>query len=73
MSTVVLSGEVREVDGSPPATSEVKNAWRYTSTPPIRLHSDLYLYFNLLFLFYLPLYPLFPFSDIHVHKPHILD
>jgi len=28
----------READHSPPSRAEVKNAWRYTSTPPIRLH-----------------------------------
>jgi hypothetical protein len=29
---------VREADHSPPFSAEVKNAWSYTSTPPIRLH-----------------------------------
>jgi hypothetical protein len=28
----------READHSPPSSAEVKNAWIYTSTPPIRLH-----------------------------------
>jgi hypothetical protein len=28
----------READHSLPSSSEVKNAWSYTSTPPIRLH-----------------------------------
>jgi hypothetical protein len=28
----------READHSPPSSAEVKNVWRYTSTPPIRLH-----------------------------------
>jgi hypothetical protein len=28
----------RETDHSPPSSAEVKNAWSYTSTPPIRLH-----------------------------------
>jgi hypothetical protein len=28
----------REPDHSPPSNAEVKNAWNYTSTPPIRLH-----------------------------------
>jgi hypothetical protein len=28
----------READHSPPCSAEVKNAWSYTSTPPIRLH-----------------------------------
>jgi hypothetical protein len=27
-----------EADHSPPSNAEVKNAWNYTSTPPIRLH-----------------------------------
>jgi hypothetical protein len=27
-----------EADHSPPSSAEVKNAWSYTSTPPIRLH-----------------------------------
>jgi hypothetical protein len=29
----------READYSPPSSVEVNNAWNYTSTPPIRLHS----------------------------------
>jgi hypothetical protein len=29
---------VGEADNSPPSSAEVKNAWSYTSTPPIRLH-----------------------------------
>jgi hypothetical protein len=28
----------READHSPTSTAEIKNAWSYTSTPPIRLH-----------------------------------
>jgi hypothetical protein len=28
----------RKADHSPPSSAEVKNAWSYTSTPPIRLH-----------------------------------
>jgi hypothetical protein len=28
----------READHSPPSSAEVKNAWNYTSTPPVRLH-----------------------------------
>jgi hypothetical protein len=28
----------READHSPPSSAEVKNAWSYISTPPIRLH-----------------------------------
>jgi hypothetical protein len=28
----------READHSPPSSTEVKNAWSYTSTLPIRLH-----------------------------------
>jgi hypothetical protein len=28
----------READHSPPSSAEVKNAWSYTSSPPIRLH-----------------------------------
>jgi hypothetical protein len=28
----------READHSPPSSAEVKNAWSYSSTPPIRLH-----------------------------------
>jgi hypothetical protein len=28
----------READHSPPSSAEVKNAWRYTSIPPIYLH-----------------------------------
>jgi hypothetical protein len=30
----------RESDHSPPSSAEVKNAWIYTSTPPIRLHAE---------------------------------
>jgi hypothetical protein len=29
----------REVDHSPPSSTEIKNAWRYTSTPPVRIRS----------------------------------
>jgi len=29
----------READHSPTPTAQFKNAWSYTSTPPIRLHS----------------------------------
>jgi hypothetical protein len=28
----------READHSPPSSAGVKNAWSYTSTPPVRLH-----------------------------------
>jgi hypothetical protein len=28
----------REANHSPPSSAEVKNAWNYTSIPPIRLH-----------------------------------
>jgi hypothetical protein len=28
----------RKVDHSLPSSAEVKNAWSYTSTPPVRLH-----------------------------------
>jgi hypothetical protein len=28
----------REANHSPPSSAEVKNAWSYTSTPPIRHH-----------------------------------
>jgi len=30
----------RESDHSPPHSAEVKKAWGYTSTPPIRLHGE---------------------------------
>jgi hypothetical protein len=33
-----LKRQGREADHSPPSSAEVKNAWSYTSTPPIRLH-----------------------------------
>jgi hypothetical protein len=43
-----------EADHSPPSTAEVKNAWSYTSIPPMHLHGvvlsnaqgQLYLYFT---------------------------
>jgi hypothetical protein len=28
----------READHSPPSSADVKNAWSYACTPPIRLH-----------------------------------
>jgi hypothetical protein len=28
----------REAEHSPPTSAKVKNAWSYTSTPPVRLH-----------------------------------
>jgi hypothetical protein len=31
-----------EADHSPPSSSEVKNAWSYISTPPIRLHGVMF-------------------------------
>jgi hypothetical protein len=31
----------READHSPPSSTEVKHAWSYTSTPPIRFHGVL--------------------------------
>jgi hypothetical protein len=34
----------RESDHSPPSTAEVKNAWGYTSTLPIRLHGAVLSY-----------------------------
>jgi hypothetical protein len=33
-----VKGPGREADHSPPSSAEVKNAWSYTSTRPIRLH-----------------------------------
>jgi hypothetical protein len=32
----------READHSPPSSAEGKNAWSYTSTPPIRLHGVMF-------------------------------
>jgi hypothetical protein len=32
----------READHSPPSSAEVKNAWSYTFTPSIRLHSAVF-------------------------------
>jgi hypothetical protein len=51
-----------EADHSPPSSDEVKNAWNYTSTPPIRLHGvvlkhSLYLYLTCI-------EPLYEFADI---------
>jgi hypothetical protein len=40
----------READYSPPSSAKVKNAWSYTSTPPIRLDGVLFdftFYFSL--------------------------
>jgi hypothetical protein len=33
-----IKGPGREADQSPPPSAEVKKAWIYTSSPPIRLH-----------------------------------
>jgi len=33
----------READHSCPSNAEVKNAWSYTSTPPIRLHGMVFI------------------------------
>jgi hypothetical protein len=30
----------READHSPPSSADVKNAWSYNSTPPVRLHDN---------------------------------
>jgi hypothetical protein len=53
----------RENDHSPPSSAEVKNAWNYTSTPPVRLHGVVLSYekhrdFTFTFNFTLP--PIFP-------------
>jgi hypothetical protein len=37
-SFLVVKQSGREDDHSPPSSTEVKIAWSYTSTPPIRLH-----------------------------------
>jgi hypothetical protein len=50
--SVGVKRPVREADHSPPFSAEAKNAWSYTSTPPIRIHGvvlseaqgQLYLY-----------------------------
>jgi hypothetical protein len=36
--SVGVKRPVREAEHTPPSSGEVKNAWKYTSTPPIRLH-----------------------------------
>jgi hypothetical protein len=36
--TPVLKRPGREADRTPLPNTEVKNAWNYTSTPPVRLH-----------------------------------
>jgi len=36
-----VKGPGRETDFSSPSSAEVKNAWSYTSTPPIRLRGVL--------------------------------
>jgi hypothetical protein len=35
---LVVKRPRRETDHSPPSSAEPKNAWSFTSTPPIRLH-----------------------------------
>jgi hypothetical protein len=34
----------READHTPPSSTEVKNAWSYTSTHPLRLHGVVFNY-----------------------------
>jgi hypothetical protein len=36
--SLVVKRPEREADHSPPSSAEVKNAWSYISTPPIRIH-----------------------------------
>jgi hypothetical protein len=36
-----------EADHSPPSSAEVKNAWIYTSTPPVHLHGMVLSYLTL--------------------------
>jgi hypothetical protein len=36
--SLVVKQPRREADPSPPSSAEVKNAWSYISTPPIRPH-----------------------------------
>jgi hypothetical protein len=35
---------VREADHSPPSSAEVKNAWSFTSSPPVYLHGVIVMY-----------------------------
>jgi hypothetical protein len=46
----------READNSPPSSAEVKNAWRYTSTPPICLHCVVLVKHKDNFTFYINYY-----------------
>jgi hypothetical protein len=49
----------READPSPPSSAEVKNAWSYTSSPPIHLHSVVQVKNAQGQLYFLTLYPEF--------------
>jgi hypothetical protein len=40
-----------EADQSPPSSAEVKNAWSYTSIPPIRLYGVVFCYLFTTILF----------------------
>jgi hypothetical protein len=59
-----------EADHSPPSSAEVKNAWSYTSTPPIRLHGLVKHRDNFTFL---PLTPTWLIFRIPVSLTFILN
>jgi len=42
--TLEIKRSGRESDHSPPFSAEVKNAWCYTSSLPIRLHGTMFSY-----------------------------
>jgi hypothetical protein len=70
-----LSLEVKEpgrkADHSPPSSARVKNAWSYTSTPPIRLHGVVLNYSAGMSLPFLTLPPFF-FLYIRPFLLHLL-
>jgi hypothetical protein len=63
MATSIVTGALslgvkrpgHEADHSPPSSAEVKNAWNYTSTAPVRLH-DVVLSYSTRTILPLPFY-----------------
>jgi hypothetical protein len=75
--------KMREAGRSPPSSAEVKNAWSYTSAPPIRLHDvvlsqaqgQLYLFTfacEKLIYTYISSHPVFLRSNLILSKSEVL-
>jgi hypothetical protein len=56
----------READHAPPSSTEVNNAWSYTSTPPIRLHGGCLVKKSTGTTLHLPFWGHMPFEGLFI-------